>query len=118
TCIPTFSRYLKPTGLAGGCLVDKSQDPHCAASDIYNHFGIASSTGQNKSKEVRDLLKMRQFSPEWTVPSKIEQNPMIWMITVNGMIVDVRYMPLEVQEIAYKKGLIPYIPGNNKNSPE
>ncbi|SJM96539.1 conserved hypothetical protein [Crenothrix polyspora] len=61
---------------------------------------------------------MRQFSPEWTVPSKIEQNPMIWMITVNGMIVDVRYMPLEVQEIAYKKGLIPYIPGNNKNSPE
>lgn len=35
---------------------------------------------------------------------------MVWMISVNGLIVDVRRMPREVQEIAYAKGLIPYIP--------
>jgi hypothetical protein len=44
----------------------------------------------------------------------MEENPLIWMIQVNGMIVDVRHMPLEVQEIAYAKGYIPYIPGNKK----
>ncbi|SJM95882.1 conserved hypothetical protein [Crenothrix polyspora] len=95
-------------------LFDKSQTPHCKAPDIYTYFGIGSSTGQGKSKEVRDLLKMGQLSPEWTLPSRMAENPLIWMIQVNGMIVDVRHMPLEVQEIAYAKGYIPYVPGNKK----
>ena len=95
-------------------LFDRSQDPHCSASDIYTYFGIASSTGSAKSKQVRNALKMRQFSPEWTLPSKIDDNPMVWMLEVNGLIVDVRYMPLEVQEIAYEKGFIPYIPGERE----
>jgi hypothetical protein len=37
---------------------------------------------------------------------------MIWMLHVNGMLVDVRHMPREVQEIAYQKGLIPFIPAD------
>jgi hypothetical protein len=41
----------------------------------------------------------------------MDSNPLAWMITVNGFIVDVRTMSLEIQEAAYKKGLIPYIPG-------
>jgi hypothetical protein len=40
----------------------------------------------------------------------IEKNPLIWMLEINGVLVDVRHMPLEVQEMAYAKGLIPYIP--------
>jgi hypothetical protein len=35
---------------------------------------------------------------------------MAWLITVNGFMVDTRSMPLEIQEEAYRKGLIPYIP--------
>ena len=31
--------------------------------------------------------------------------------TMTEVLVDVRYMPLEVQQIAYDKGLIQYIPG-------
>ncbi len=31
-------------------------------------------------------------------------------VMVNGIIVDVRTMPREVQEIAYRQGLIPYLP--------
>ena len=92
-------------------LFDKTQTPHCKAPDIYSYFGIASSTGANKSKEVRDLLKISYFSADWTLPSRMDQNSMIWMIEVNGFIVDVRHMSLEVQEIAYEKGLIPYVPG-------
>jgi hypothetical protein len=33
------------------------------------------------------------------------------MISVNGLILDARYVPREIQEAAYRKGLIPYIPG-------
>jgi hypothetical protein len=29
---------------------------------------------------------------------------------VDGLIVDARSMPLEIQIVAYEKGLIPYIP--------
>jgi hypothetical protein len=31
------------------------------------------------------------------------------MLSVSGMIVDIRTMPREAQEIALEKGLIPYI---------
>lgn len=50
----------------------------------------------------------------WTLPGLMEDNPMVWMLEVNGMIVDIRRMPREVQEIAYKKGSIPYIPADRK----
>jgi Domain of unknown function (DUF6398) len=89
---------------------DKTQTPHCTAPDIYAFFNIGASTGQGKSKKIREMLKMSQFSPEWTLPSKMETNPLIWMLEVNGFLIDIRCMPLEAQIVAYEKGLIPYIP--------
>ena len=89
---------------------DNSQSPYIKAPDIYKAFGVASSTGQGKSKTVRDLLNMNQFDPHWTLPSKLEKNPMVWMINVNGLIMDARHMPRDLQEMAFDKGLIPYIP--------
>lgn len=91
-------------------LDDPSQSPHCKSKTIYEFFGIADSTGQNKSKEIRDMLKMGQMSPDWTLPSRLVNNPMVWMLQVNGLIVDIRQAPLELQQVAYEKGLIPFIP--------
>ncbi len=65
---------------------------------------------QAKSKQIRDLLDMYQMTPDWTLPSKIDKNPLIWMIQVNGIIIDARHAPREIQEEAFRKGLIPYIP--------
>jgi hypothetical protein len=56
-------------------LDDPSQAPHCKPKAIYEFFGIAEGTGQNKSKEVRDVLKMGPLSPEWTLPSRLADNP-------------------------------------------
>jgi hypothetical protein len=39
---------------------------------------------------------------------------MVWMLNVNGIMMDVRYAPREVQEIAFQKGLIPYIPADRQ----
>jgi hypothetical protein len=91
-------------------LDDSSQSPHCKPKVIYGFFGIAESTGQNKSKEIRDLLKMDPLSPKWTLPSRLDGNPLVWMVQVNGLIVDVRGMPPELQQMAFDKGLIPYVP--------
>jgi hypothetical protein len=40
---------------------------------------------------------------------------MVWTLEVNGFLVDVRRAPREVQEIAFKKGLIPYIPADRRH---
>ena len=91
-------------------LDDPSQTPHCKAKVIYGFFGIGESTGQNKSKEIRDVLKMGPMSPEWTLPSRLAGNPLAWMVQVNGLIVDVRRMPTDLQQRAFAKGLIPFVP--------
>jgi hypothetical protein len=35
---------------------------------------------------------------------------MVWMIEVNGYLVDARSLPLDLQQIAFDSGLIPYVP--------
>jgi hypothetical protein len=91
-------------------LYDPSQTPHIKASELYKHFGVAESTGQGKSKAIRDLMDMSQMDPYWCLPSRIERNPMVWMISVDGFIMDVRSCPRAIQEEAFRKGLIPYLP--------
>ena len=46
--------------------------------------------------------------------SLVEKNPLVWMAEVNGLLVDLRDMPREVQAIAFEDGLIPYIPADRK----
>jgi hypothetical protein len=91
-------------------LFDKSQTPHMRADDLAGQFGLSQSTVGNKSKQIMDLLKIGLMDPEWTLPSRMNRNPMAWLISVNGLIIDVRSAPREVQEIALRKGLIPYLP--------
>ena len=45
-------------------LSDSSSEPYMSAGDLYATFGVSASTGGSKSKQVRDLLKMHQFSPD------------------------------------------------------
>jgi hypothetical protein len=40
----------------------------------------------------------------------LDENPLAWIVEVNGLPVDVRMMPREAQEEAYRLGLIPYVP--------
>lgn len=91
-------------------LFDSSQTPHIAASQIWEYFELSSSTMQAKSKQIRDLLGMYPMDPDWSTPAMVDQNPLIWMLEVNGLIIDVRHAPREIQEAASRQGLIPYIP--------
>ena len=74
-------------------LDDNTRQPYMKMTDIDKAFGVSSGTGQAKSKTIRDLLKIVSFDTEWTLPSMMADNPMVWLIQVNGMIVDVRSMP-------------------------
>ena len=97
-------------------LDDPDQNPHCPPKVIFEFFEVAQSTGQNKSKSIRDALNMDHFSPEWTLPSRLADNPMVWMLEVNGLLMDIRQAPIELQRIAHEKGLIPFIPAERQEN--
>ncbi|MHB8857394.1 MAG: DUF6398 domain-containing protein [Bellilinea sp.] len=96
-------------------LFDKSQVPYMRADELCAWFGVAASTGGNKAKQIRDMLRIRQFDFKWMLPGKIDQNPLAWMVTVNGLIMDACSLPRPMQETAYQKGLIPYVPGTSNS---
>ncbi len=95
-------------------LHDPNQQPHMRLMDIDACFGIAESTGAAKLKEIRTMLRIGQFHPQWTLPSRLDNNPLVWMLEVNGFLMDIRHCPREAQEVAFKKGLIPYIPADRE----
>ena len=90
-------------------LDDPSQAPHCKPKALHEIFGVAESSGQNKSRQIREALKMGPMSPEWTLPSRLAGNPLVWMLQVNGLVMDIRQAPAELQRLAYEQGLIPFI---------
>jgi hypothetical protein len=93
-------------------LHDPSQTPHMKLTSIDSVFGVSQASGQAKSKALRDLLKIRPFDFHWTLPSRVEDNLLIWILNVNGLPMDIRDAPREAQVIAFEKGLIPYIPAD------
>jgi len=100
-------------------LFDKSQTPHMRAYDLAEKFGLSPNTAGNKAREINRLLNIRVLEPEWTLPSRIENNPVVWMYkSRDGFIFDARYAPVEVQEDLYDAGMIPYIPAYRKNAEE
>ena len=93
-------------------LDDRSRQPHLKLPFIDRAFGVAESTGQGKSKAIRTMLKIRTFDRKWTLPSRMDENPTVWMLEVNGFLMDIRNASRELQETAFAKGLIPYIPAD------
>ncbi|MCX5676493.1 MAG: DUF6398 domain-containing protein [Planctomycetota bacterium] len=111
----------KPEGWAAGIvyalgrvnfLDDPSQTPHMKSSEIAEGFGVAVATMQAKAKVIREGLDLMPFDPDWCLPSKVDDNPLVWMLEVNGFIIDIRGAPREAQAVAYQKGLIPWIPAD------
>lgn len=90
-------------------LTDRSKTPSMSTADLRAWFGAAESTATNKAKQIKTLLSMRPFDHKWMLPSRVAGNSLVWLIEFNGLIVDARQLPVEVQEAAVKKGLIPFI---------
>jgi hypothetical protein len=91
-------------------LFDKTQAPHWTAHELCAFFGISQSNAALRARQLRTLFHLSPMNWEWTLPSRMAKNPLVWMIQVNGVILDVRMAPREVQELAFAKGLIPYLP--------
>ena len=91
-------------------LSDPAVGPCVTADQLSAAFGVAKSTMSGKARQVRDLLRISHFSPEFQRADVIVKNPFIWLIEVDGLAVDARRVPLDIQVEAFRRGLIPYIP--------
>lgn len=97
-------------------LSDKDTSPYMGMQDLCAWFGVAPSTGGNKAKAVRDALDIRHGDHRWILPSRMNSSPMIWLIEVNGLVVDARKLPRAVQVLAFERGVIPYVPADRDRS--
>jgi hypothetical protein len=75
-------------------------------------FGVSQSACAAKTREIRRVFDIGPLDPRWCLPSLVAENPLVWMISVKGVLVDMRTMPRELQEQAYQLGLIPFVPGD------
>lgn len=92
-------------------LFDQSQPMHQSAEQLSELLGVKKTTMGNKGTMVRNLLKMGMMDPEYTHPDLMKDNPLAWMLLIDGIAMDVRMLPVEFQRKAFAMGLIPYVPG-------
>ena len=113
----------KPAGWASGIvyalghvnfLQDPNQSPHMTSAQIAEGFGVSQATMMAKAKIIREQLDLIRLDPAWCVPAMLENNPLLWILKVNGVMMDIRDAPRGAQEEAYRLGLIPYIPADRQ----
>jgi hypothetical protein len=95
-------------------LMDSTREPHMKGEEIAGAFGISVSTIKAKARIISDNLQLMPLHPKWTLPSRMDDNPLVWMREVNGFVMDIRHASREAQEVAYEEGLIPYIPADRE----
>jgi hypothetical protein len=89
-------------------LFDKSQTPYMRGEDLANLVGAATSTLTAKAKEVRNLVRMKQgIDSDYVCPSRLAQSPLVWFFTIDGVLMDARYVEPELQDELFRRKIIP-----------
>ena len=96
-------------------LSDPSFPPHMTTAELCAAFQVGESTVHAKARIIENAIGIGPLDPQWMLRSLADKNPLVWIAEVNGLLVDLRDMPREVQEIALEDGLIPYIPADRKS---
>jgi hypothetical protein len=58
--------------------------------DIDARFGVSESSGAAKLAAIRKMLNLHPLDPNWTPPSRMDDNPLVWLLNVNGLLMDIR----------------------------
>ena len=88
-------------------LFDRSQQPHLTADELAAGLGVVKTTMANKAALINKTLNLGVFEPDLTHSAILEQHPLAWLVEVDGLIIDARMLPAELQDEARRRGLIP-----------
>ncbi|HKB03772.1 MAG TPA: plasmid pRiA4b ORF-3 family protein [Gemmataceae bacterium] len=93
-------------------LGDPSQPFHMTTEQMARKIGVSPATLHTKSKAIRNALDVMRFDPRFATRTMTDQSPFTWILTVNGVLMDIRAAPRAAQEEALRLGLIPYLPAD------
>ena len=88
-------------------LFDPSQTPHLTAKQLAERLDVVQTTMANKAGLINRTLGIGIFEPELTRIAILEQHPMAWIVEIDGLLIDARTLPPEIQDEARRRGLIP-----------
>ena len=72
-------------------LFDKTSVPYIRRDDLAGYCGVKPSTAAEKSRQIRDLLKMNYWDPRFSTQRMHDRSPMKnLIITGNGFILDLQ----------------------------
>jgi hypothetical protein len=92
-------------------LFDPSQTPHASADQLSHLLGVPKRTMASKAKRIRDTVRLRApMDPEFCRRELLADHPLAWLVELDGLIVDARWLPVELQAQARRRGLIPDLP--------
>ncbi|QOJ18339.1 MAG: hypothetical protein HRU76_12405 [Phycisphaeraceae bacterium] len=92
-------------------LSDPNNDPHLRTDELCRLFGVSESAMSRRSTEIREGLDIVPLDPNWCLPSRMESNPLAWMVEgPDGIILDARMLAPEIQEQLAEAGIIPFVP--------
>ena len=93
-------------------LADPAQRLHLRTDKLADLLGVKQATMANKGRLIMDTLRIGLLDSEYSRSDMLDQNPMVWMVQVNDLIVDARWLPEALQVEAWRRGLIPYVPAH------
>ncbi|MHB0979269.1 MAG: DUF6398 domain-containing protein [Thermoleophilia bacterium] len=91
-------------------LFDKGSEPYLTATDLCAKIEVSQGTASRYANQVRDRADLWHFHPDWCLRDIVAESPLLWIFEVDGLLVDLREMPRELQEEAFRLGLIPFVP--------
>lgn len=80
-------------------LFDKASKPYVSVDEINDFFETNKSTTGNKSKLIREALKLERWDDEFSTTRMRDSNPFSNLVTVDGLIVPLDTLPEEYQEM-------------------
>ena len=88
-------------------LFDKTQRPHWTTDELARASGVGKSTLSAKATIIRKALGIVPLDPEFCRRELLADHPLAWMVEVDGILIDARMLPPEVQAELRRRGMIP-----------
>jgi hypothetical protein len=74
--------------------------------ELSRRTSVSKSALAAKAKLIMNLLRVMPLEADYCRQEILGRNSLAWMVTVNGIVVDARTLPVEVQVELAQRGLI------------
>ncbi|MFC7480875.1 DUF6398 domain-containing protein [Luedemannella flava] len=74
-------------------LADPNSKPYLRTEDLARLLEVKQTTMTNKGRVIMDTLDIGLMDPAFSRRDMIDRNPMVWLLQIDGLLVDARHLP-------------------------